>query len=932
MYTQRIPTQCSGLFSSRVLPPSASHSLVGRSIAPQALRPACRRSTLKTHAVLEKLEKKSGKRDLPTKGIDYKPKDSDNAVQTDILKKLAYVVGADAHAVSDREAYQGVAFSVRERLIERFNKTQEHWRQKDPKFIYYLSAEFLMGRSLLNTVMNLGLEEEYGQAVKQLGYSLEELVDAEQNAALGNGGLGRLAACFLDSIATLDLPGWGYGIRYKYGMFRQGLDKGFQKEMPDIWLQNGNPWEIARPNISYRVGFYGTVDNFKWTPEEEVVAACYDNPIPGYGTNTVGNLRLWESKPVNEFKLDEFNEGHYVEAVDEKRKAEDISSVLYPNDATEYGKELRLKQQFFFVSASIQDVMARYKETGHKNWKDFPSKACFQMNDTHPTIAVAELMRLLIDQEGLDWEEAWSITTQTLAFTNHTVMPEALEKWPVKVMGKLLPRHMEIIDKIDSIWKDSLKEKVLAQVEKEGKKPKAGAAKPKAVAAEATKTAEKAETAVKATKAEEVEEEEDPVTMALNKYGIICENPWAKGVKLVNMAYLAVVGSKAVNGVAYIHSEIIKETIFKDFYDLTPEKFQNKTNGVTPRRWLAYCNPELASLITETLGSDKWITEAYLLEGLRKHADDKKFQAKWKAVKLAKKEKLAGKIKEITGIEVPTNALYDIQIKRIHEYKRQHLNMFSVISRYLDIKKMSKEQKKEVVPRVVVFGGKAASAYYMAKKMIKLITAVGAVVNNDPDVGDLLKVVFLPDYNVSLAEFIIPGAELSQHISTAGTEASGTSNMKFQMNGCLIIGTMDGANVEIAEETGKENLFVFGVDAKDVPRLREERKDFKDYDPRWVTVMKAITDGTFGDAEYFQDLVDNVNDMTKSNDWFLVANDFASYMKAQKEVDQVYANQDEWTRRSILYTAGSGKFSSDRTIYEYAKDIWEVKPVPVPSS
>jgi starch phosphorylase len=874
--------------------------------------------------------------DKPTKkkNLPMAPtaRNNHDAVMGDILKKLQFVVGTDKDSVSTREAYQGVAWTVRERLIENFNKTQEYWRKKDPKYIYYLSAEFLMGRSLLNTVLNLGLEGEFGEAVKQLGYSLEELVDAEQNAALGNGGLGRLAACFLDSIATLDLPGWGYGIRYRYGMFKQGLKEGYQKEMPDIWLTNGNPWEIPR-NIMYPVGFYGTVDNFKWTPGETVLAQAYDNPIPGYGTNTVGNLRLWAAKPVNEFKLDAFNEGNYMEAVDEKRKADDIDAVLYPNDATEYGKELRLKQQFFFVSASIQDVMHRFKETGHNDWKKFPEKACFQMNDTHPTIAVAELMRLLIDQEGLSWEDAWDITQKTLAFTNHTVMPEALEKWPVKVMSKLLPRHMEIIDKIDQGWKDSLKDKVLAQLEKEGKnKPKAATAKP--VTTDAKKTAVSAKTAEKAEKAEEEEVEEDPVEKALNKYGIIMENPWEKGVKLVNMAYLAVVGSKAVNGVAAIHSEIIKDTIFNDFYQLMPHKFQNKTNGVTPRRWLAYCNPGLSSLITETLGTDKWITDAYLLEGLRKHAGDKKFQQRWKASKQENKERLAAKIKEITGVTVSTNALFDTQIKRIHEYKRQHMNMFSIIHRYLDIKQMSPEERKQVVPRVCIFGGKAASAYYMAKKMIRLITAVGNVVNNDQDVGDLLKVVFLPDYNVSLAEYIIPGSELSQHISTAGTEASGTSNMKFQMNGCLIIGTMDGANIEIAEESGKENMFVFGVDAQDITRLREERKNFKDYDPRWKTVMKAITNGTLFDKEtskYFQDLVDNVNDMTKGNDWFLLANDFADYLRAQEEVDKLYKDQDEWTKRSILYTAGSGKFSSDRTIYEYAKDIWDVTPTPVPS-
>ncbi|KAK9810158.1 hypothetical protein WJX72_005763 [[Myrmecia] bisecta] len=848
---------------------------------------------------------------------------ADDSTKADIIKKLEYTVGASPSDAKAKDAYQAVALSVREQLLDKFNKTQEYWKKQDPKFVYYLSAEFLMGRSLWNTVYNLGLEGKYGQAVNALGYKLEELREQEQNAALGNGGLGRLAACFLDSIATLDLPGWGYGIRYKYGMFKQALKDGFQDELPDIWLTNGNPWEIARPNIQYRIGFYGSVDNHKWSPAEQVIAQAYDNPIPGYNTSTVGNLRLWEAKPVNEFALDKFNEGKYDEAVTERRKAEDISAVLYPNDATEYGKELRLKQQFFFVSASIQDVLARFKES-HSNLKDLPSKAMFQMNDTHPTIAVAELMRLLIDQEGLGWDEAWAITVKTLAFTNHTVMPEALEKWPVKVMGKLLPRHMEIIDKIDSIWKDSLKEKVLGNLEKAGKSAKpAAAAKPKA--STDGKPAKKAGAEV------EEEEEEDPVEKELTRYGIITENPWEKGVKLVNMAFLAVVGSSSTNGVAHIHSEIIKETIFKDFYEIYPEKFQNKTNGVTPRRWLAYCNPGLAALITKALGTDAWIKEAHLLEGLRKFAGDKDFQAKWRAVKLDNKKRLKAVIKARVGIDVPVNALYDIQIKRIHEYKRQYLNMLSVIHRYHHIKSLSPAERKKVVPRVVVFGGKAASAYYMAKKIVKLVTAVGDVVNKDPDVGDLLKVVFLPDYNVDLAEVIIPAAELSQHISTAGTEASGTSNMKFQMNGCLIIGTMDGANVEIAEEIGKENMFVFGVDADDVPRLREERKNFKDYDPRFTAVLKSIADGEFGNKEYFADMVASVSDMTKGNDWFLVANDFATYMDAQEEVDALYGDQDEWTRRSILYTAGSGFFSSDRTIDQYAKEIWNVKPVAPPA-
>ncbi|CAL5225473.1 g8295 [Coccomyxa viridis] len=886
-----------------------------------------------TQAILEKAREIVS----PSNGASStsRPSKDPSSVQADVLQNLEFVVGAPSNKIPNgldaKSVYRGVAASVREHLIDAFNRTQDYWSEKDPKFVYYLSAEFLMGRSLMNAVQNLELTGTYSEAVKQLGYDLETLRDAEQNAALGNGGLGRLAACFIDSMATLNLPGWGYGIRYKYGMFKQAIDeKGYQQELPDIWLSNGNPWEIPRPDITFKIGFYGSVDNFKWSPGETIIAKAYDNPIPGYKTATVGNLRLWEALPVDEFDLTAFNEGKYDKAVEQRRKAEDISAVLYPNDATEYGKELRLKQQFFFVSASLQDALARFKAKHSDNWQLLPEKAVFQMNDTHPTIAVAELMRLLIDEQNLDWDTAWGIVQKTLAFTNHTVMPEALEKWPVKVLGKLLPRHLEIIDKIDSIWKDSLKEKVLAQVEEMHKKnppkPKAAKEVPLAKKAGAPAVPEQAEE-------EEEEEEEDPVEAALNKYGIITENPWEKGVKLVNMAYLAVVGSKAVNGVAAIHSDIIKRTIFKDFFELTPNKFQNKTNGVTPRRWLAWCNPGLAALITETLGTDAWPNDLNLLTGLRQYADDKDFQKKWRAIKHENKARLAAKIKERTGIDLPTEPLYDIQIKRIHEYKRQYLNILSVIYRYHEIKTASPEERKKFVPRVTIFGGKAASAYYMAKKIVRLINRVGMVVNKDPDVKDLLKVVFVPDYNVDWAEALIPAAELCQQISTAGTEASGTSNMKFQMNGCLIIGTMDGANIEIAEEVGKENLFIFGMDESEVPAWREgKRAEWKDYDPRFVKALDMIKDGTFGDEEYFQDLADSVSDMSKSNDWFLVAPDFTDYMRAQDDVDKIYQDQDEWTRRSILYTAGSGFFSSDRTIKQYADEIWDVKPVPVPAA
>jgi starch phosphorylase len=857
-----------------------------------------------------------------------------DSLQKDIRRKAEVIVGRpDVSSLTPEEAYRAVAHSVRDALLDAFFKTQDYWQSQDPKFVYYLSAEFLMGRSLTNAVYNLGIDGAYGEAVRSLGYSLEELADVEQNAALGNGGLGRLAACFVDSMATLDYPGWGYGIRYKYGMFKQALKDGFQQELPDIWLTNGNPWELKRPNVRYSVGFYGEAKDGKWVPAEKVYAQAYDNPVPGFETKTVGNLRLFEALPETELDMEQFNEGNFAKAVEEKRKAEDISAVLYPNDATEYGKELRLKQQYFFVSASMQDVLSRY-EAKHSDWTKLPEKAIFQLNDTHPTIAVPELMRLLVDEKGLDWDTAWSVTKQCLAYTNHTVLPEALEKWPVETLEKLLPRHMEIISRIDKEWLEIARPYAEADAKETAKSKADEEAKAATKTNGAGKAADaKADDKAGAKKADKAKAEKkvDPVEAELKKYSIITSNPWEPEKPLVNMAFLATVGGRAVNGVAAIHSEIIKEDIFPDFVKIFPEKFQNKTNGVTPRRWLAFCNPELSALITQTLGSDAWMKELDLLQGLKPHAEDAEFRKKWAAIKFHNKQALAAKIKEWTGITVPVAALYDIHIKRIHEYKRQYMNLVSVIYRYKQIKDASPEERKQKVPRVVIVGGKAASAYYMAKKIVKLVNAVGETVNNDPDVGDLLKVVFLPDYNVSVAETVIPAAELSQHISTAGTEASGTSNMKFQANGCLIIGTMDGANIEIAEEVGRENMFIFGFDAKDLNRLRKERADFKDYDPRWVEAFDMIRDGVFGNVEYFKDLVDSVNDIPNSgNDWFLVANDFASYMDAQDRVDKLYSDYDEWTRRSILYTATSGFFSSDRTIAQYANEIWDLKPVPLP--
>jgi glycogen phosphorylase len=883
---------------------SSKQALSGQGVAHAGTIRSRNRPSFKVSSVLEMNRGKT------TNGV----KIDSAAAESDVLRELHYRLASSA--LSTDKLYSAVAWSVHNRLLDAWEKTHAYWKEKDPKFVYYLSAEFLMGRTLTNAVNNLGLGNEYGQALRNLGSTMEQIHDAELDAALGNGGLGRLAACFLDSIATLDLPGWGYGIRYKYGMFKQGIDSdGYQVEKPDYWLNNGNPWEIHRPEIRFPVGFYGKVGpDGKWSPEEKVWAEAHDVPIPGYKTKTCSNMRLWNALPVEEFDLSAFNEGDYVKAVGEKRKADAICAVLYPNDATEEGKELRLKQQFFFVSASLQDTIARYLEAHPGSLDKLPEKAVFQMNDTHPTIAVAELMRLLIDEHGLAYDKAWDITTRSLAYTNHTVMPEALEKWPVLVMEKLLPRHMQLIKQINDEWLASVKGHVEKKV----------AAMPSALT-----PAAKASTDSK----KEGEKEEAPLSpleLGMKEYSIIQENQWEKGQMLVNMAYLAVVGSSAVNGVAAIHSEIIKTDIFPQFVEIFPKKFQNKTNGVTLRRWLAYCNPEQSALITEALGTDAWVKDASLLAALKPFAEDAAFRARWRAVKQGNKARLASRIKELTGYEVSTDAMFDVQVKRIHEYKRQYMNAISIIHRYATIKAMSPEERKSVVPRVCIIGGKAASAYYMAKKIVRLINQMAKTINNDSDVGDLLKIVFLPNYNVSEAEVIIPAAEISQHISTAGTEASGTSNMKFALNGSLIIGTMDGANIEIGENTGFENMIVFGVLADQINVLREERKDFKDYDPRWTAAFKMITDGVFGDVEYFADLVASVNDMTKGNDWFLVANDFASYMDAQEKIDEMYRDQEEWTRKSIIYAASNGFFSSDRTIDQYAKEIWGVKPCPQP--
>ncbi|CAI6006455.1 unnamed protein product [Closterium sp. NIES-64] len=804
------------------------------------------------------------------------------SIQRSIVDHVEYTMARSRYKFDDFEAYQATAYSVRDRLIESWNDTQQYFKDQDSKRVYYLSMEFLMGRSLLNSIFNLGMKDQYVEALGQLGYKLEVLAEQERDAALGNGGLGRLAACVLDSMATLNYPGWGYGIRYQYGMFRQTLQDGFQHEQPDYWLTFGNPWEIERVFVTYPVRFYGTVESYteaghprkRWVEGETVEAVAYDNPIPGYHTNNTINLRLWGAKPSGEFDLQSFNTGDYVNAILSKQKAEAISSVLYPDDRTYQGKELRLKQQHFFVSATMQDVVRRYKEE-HSTFDEFKDKVALQLNDTHPVLALVELMRLLVDQEGLEWGYAWNITTHTFSYTNHTVLPEALEKWPVEILETLLPRHLELIYDINHNFIVDLKKRIGNDYDR------------------------------------------------LSRMSIIEEGAH----KSIRMATLAVVTCHTINGVSQIHTDLIENTLFKDFYDIWPHKFQNKTNGVTQRRWLAFCNPGLAAILTQWLGTESWITNLDLVAGLKEHVDDPLLQTQWMQVRRQNKARLAAYIEGISGIKVSIDAMFDVQVKRIHEYKRQLLNVMGIIHRYDCIKKMSPEERKRVVPRVCLLGGKAAPGYDLAKKIVKLISAVSEVINKDEDVGDLLKLVFIPDYNVSLAELIIPASDLSQHISTAGNEASGTSNMKFAMNGCLILGTLDGATREIREEIGPENMFVFGAETKDVPRLREERRTFTPC-RNFTRVVGMIRSGYFGWTEFFAPLMDSIDG--PGNDYYLLANDFSTYLEAQAAIDATYVDVPKWTRMSISSTAGCGRFTSDRTIKEYAEEIWDVQPITRP--
>ncbi|CAN1765652.1 Alpha-glucan phosphorylase, H isozyme [Linum perenne] len=742
------------------------------------------------------------------------------------------------------KAFLATAQSVRDALIENWNATYNLYERLDVKQAYYLSMEFLQGRALSNAIGNLELTGPYAEALANLGLNLENVASQEPDAALGNGGLGRLASCFLDSLATLNYPAWGYGLRYKYGLFKQLITKDGQEEVAENWLEMGNPWEIVRNDVVYPVKFYGKVVSDKhgkthWIGGEDIKAVAHDVPIPGYKTRTTINLRLWSTKASsNDFDLDAFNDGDHTKAYEALANAEKICHVLYPGDASVEGKVLRLKQQYTLCSASLQDIIARFENRSGSsiNWGNFPEKVAVQMNDTHPTLCIPELMRILMDLKGLSWNDAWNITKRTVAYTNHTVLPEALEKWSLDLMEKLLPRHVQIIESIDE------------------------------------------------------QEEDDSPGEEEDEEKVVEEPP----PKMVRMANLCVVGGHAVNGVAEIHSEIVKDEVFNSFYKLWPKKFQNKTNGVTPRRWIRFCNPALSKIITEWTGSEDWVLNTERLAELRMFADNKDLQNQWRAAKRENKMKVVSFLKEKTGYTVSPDAMFDIQVKRIHEYKRQLLNILGIVYRYKKMKESSAEERKNMyAPRVCIFGGKAFATYVQAKRIVKFITDVGATINRDPEIGDLLKVIFVPDYNVSVAELLIPASELSQHISTAGMEASGTSNMKFAMNGCVLIGTLDGANVEIRQEVGQDNFFLFGARANEIAGLRKERADGKFVpDPRFEEVKEYVRSGLFGGNSY-DELLGSLegNEGFGRGDYFLVGKDFPSYIECQDEVDMAYRDE-----------------------------------------
>ncbi len=808
--------------------------------------------------------------EFPWLGMDTR------TVKKDLLRHYHLTLGRGQARCGERYLYQATALTVRDRLVERWRSTRECYQENKPRRVAYLSLEYLMGRALNNAVLNLDLEHALSQSLKSFGCALEEVLDQERDAGLGNGGLGRLAACFLDSCATLGYPVTGYGIRYDYGIFHQKIRNGYQVEVPDHWLEGGTPWEIISLENTRTVKFGGHTESWvdekgnfrvRWISTSDVLAVPHDVPIPGYRNDIVNTLRLWKADTSDKLSLQDFNSGEHHDAVLSQNMAAQISMVLYPNDVSVNGKVLRLRQQYFLSSASLQDVIARWKRDYGNDMHGFADKNRIQLNDTHPAVAVPELMRLLVDVYEFGWDEAWAITTETMAYTNHTLLPEALEKWPVALFRQLLPRLLEIIYEINHHFLKEVSAKWPGDSQK------------------------------------------------LREMSIIEEGHEPQ----IRMAWLAIVGSSSVNGVAALHTQLLKEGLFNNFYQLWPEKLNNKTNGVTPRRWLGFCNPGLKALLDKRIG-EQWITDLKQLEQLATQIDDKELRKQWRSIKCANKERLAEMVMERTGVRFDASMMFDIQVKRIHEYKRQLLNVLHVVHLY---QKILKGETGTMVPRCVLIGGKAAPGYQMAKLIIKLVNNVAAVINNDPAAKDWLRVVFLPNYQVTAMEIICPGTDLSEQISTAGKEASGTGNMKFMMNGAVTIGTLDGANIEIREAVGEENFFLFGLTAEQV---EETRKDYHPSsiiaaDPDFSRVMELLEQDCFSREEpgIFVSLTESIRN---PHDQWLTAADFRGFVEAQEKAAQVYADVERWTTMSILNTAYSGYFSSDRTITDYANEIW----------
>ena len=803
-------------------------------------------------------------------------------LKASILRQLQLNLARSAKSASAQEVWTAVCLAVRERIMERYMKTQQTHLESDVRRVHYLSLEYLMGRLLNSNLCNLEIRQPLEQALEELGFDFPELCEEEHDMGLGNGGLGRLAACFLDSMATMDLPAIGYGIHYQYGLFKQEFENCRQIEKPDDWRRFGNPWEIARPQFMQKVKLYGHVEhnyddrgNYRprWVGTRVVDGLPFDVAIVGYGGKTINFLRLWESKASEEFDLDVFNQGGYVEAVREKATVETISKVLYPNDETENGKELRLVQQYFFVSCSLQDMIARYRRT-HQGWDQFADKVVVQLNDTHPAVAILELLRILVDEEEMAWDRAWSLVKRTFAYTNHTLLPEALETWSEGLFAKVLPRHYDLVLEVNRRFL-SLEIEKLAPGDHQKK----------------------------------------------HRMAIVADGQ-------VRMAHLSVVGSHSVNGVAALHTKLLQEKLLSEFSELYPDRFNNKTNGITPRRWLLGCNPKLASLVNDSIGKT-WITQAHELCGLTKFADDSSFRKKFRAIKTENKENLSNLISHRFGLQLNPEAMFDVQIKRLHEYKRQHLNLLHILTLY---RRLLQNPDLEIPPRVFIFGAKAAPGYHMAKVIIHAINLVAERINSDSRIKDMIKVFFWPNYGVSAAENIIPASDLSEQISTAGKEASGTGNMKFALNGALTMGTLDGANVEILEEVGEDNIYIFGKTVEEVEDLRSSGYDpFSYYESD--EELKAVLDWLSSDF-FCPGKGGLISDLTKGLlDWgdpYLVLADYRSYINAQDLAGQLYLDQDQWASKAIHNVAGSGKFSSDRTIGEYAKEIWKLDPVPVP--